>query len=256
MSLSEFYNINVETLENGEIVLQKKSKVGSDVNLEIIPDKGFKLKDIIVKDEKNNIIKVNNNGEKYSFVMPARDVTVNAAFEKETYIFTSDDNQKYIKEGSSKELTFTCTGDLDLLTDVYINNEELSSKNYTLESGSTVITLKNEYLESLDNGEYELKLKYSNGEEVATNFVVSNRVEENNKEETPIKENKEETPIKENKEETPIKENKEEQVNENILDNTPKTGDTIIIICISIIIVLVLGNLMIIIKKKKGVAKH
>lgn len=114
---------------------------------------------------------------------------------------------------------------------MYINNKELSSKNYTLISGSTVITLKNEYMESLENGEYELKLTYSNGEEVTTNFVVKNK-EENTKVETPIQDNK------------------EEQTNEKVLDNTPKTGDRIFIV-VSILVITILLKIFYSIMSKK-----
>lgn len=222
VDITEVYNINAAESKNGKITVPSKSKVGEDVEIGVTPDKGYKLKNIEVKDDENNKIETVKKGEKYSFKMPARDVTVNTTFEKEIYTFTSEDKQEY-KKDSNKGLIFTCTGDLSLLTNVYINNEELSSENYTLESGSTIITLKNEYLESLDIGEYELKLEYSNGEKVSTNFSVSE---------------KEEEPIQ-------TEEKKDEE-----LKNTPKTGDRITV-SISIIGILFLINLIIVIKNKK-----
>jgi len=84
------------------------------------------------------------------------------------YELLSQDNQKY--EG--KDLSVKTSGELDRLTSVKVNGEELATSNYTKTSGSTIITLKNDYLKTLAIGTYTLELGYVDGTKIETKFVV------------------------------------------------------------------------------------
>ena len=92
--------------------------------------------------------------------------------ETPTYTITAGANQS-ITAGKATDLTFTADGPLELLDKVYVNGTELDKANYTKESGSTIVTLKSDYLNTLTAGTYELKLTYTNGSEVKTNFTVA-----------------------------------------------------------------------------------
>lgn len=84
------------------------------------------------------------------------------------YKLLSDDNQKY--EG--KDLTIKTSGELSRLTSVKVNGVELDASNYTKTSGSTIITLKNDYLKTLPLGTYTLELGYVDGTKIETKFVI------------------------------------------------------------------------------------
>ena len=76
--------------------------------------------------------------------------------------------------GDTNTLTFKCEGALDKLTKVLVNGKEIKESDRELSEGSTVLTLTNEYLNSLDAGEYTLTFVYSDGEGSTTFKVVNN----------------------------------------------------------------------------------
>lgn len=77
-------------------------------------------------------------------------------------------NQTY----ANKELTVRFDAPADKLLEVYINNDKLDSKYYTVKSGSTIITVKDEYLKTLKDGTYTLIAKYDDGKTAETSFKV------------------------------------------------------------------------------------
>jgi len=87
------------------------------------------------------------------------------------YEFVSGENQSY-KVGESTELKFVVDGDLADFDSVYINNVLLEQSNYTVSSGSTVILLNNNYLNTLEGGIYDIKVVYNDGEFVQTEFTI------------------------------------------------------------------------------------
>lgn len=76
------YAVTVTTPENGTVTADKtEAAAGKTVTLTITPATGYELGTLSVKDADSNTITV---AENYSFVMPAADVTVTAAFEQQT----------------------------------------------------------------------------------------------------------------------------------------------------------------------------
>lgn len=75
--------------------------------------------------------------------------------------------------GSSKGLTFTCSGKLEDLEGIYIDAKLVDSKNYTLKQGSTILTLKASYLDTLSVGKHTLKLQYKDGVSAETTFTIT-----------------------------------------------------------------------------------
>ena len=132
------------------------------------------------------------------------------------YKFIEGADQTYtINE--SKNATFRIDADYSLFTNkVYVDNKLVDSANYDSKSGSTIITLKDEYLKTLSVGEHTLKVAFSDNGEAITKFT-----------------------IKEKQQNTNIEDNKNNEENNNLTsndvqkDNTsvnPKTGDNIITI--------------------------
>lgn len=62
---------------------------------------------------------------------------------------------------------------------IKINGQPLDENNYTLTSGSTIINLKSNYLDSLEDGEYILSLEYDGDVELKTTFKKSSNYSEN-----------------------------------------------------------------------------
>lgn len=72
---------------------------------------------------------------------------------------------------SDKTLVFRANGDFSKFTGVKVDGTLIDAKNYTAVSGSTVITLKNDYLNTLSVGTHKLTVVYNDGE-CSTNFEV------------------------------------------------------------------------------------
>ena len=133
------------------------------------------------------------------------------------YKFTEGANQTYTID-ESKNATFRIDADYSLFTNkVYVDNKLVDSTNYDSKSGSTVITLKDEYLKTLSVGEHTLKVAFSDNGEAITKFT--------------IKEKQQNTNIEDNK-------NEQKQENNNLTNNdvqkentiaNPKTGDNVIV---------------------------
>jgi len=73
----EFYDIFIATPKNGEInVSTEHAYEGDEVEIEIIANEGYALKELIVLDENNTAIEVKDG----KFIMPAKNVSIDAVF--------------------------------------------------------------------------------------------------------------------------------------------------------------------------------
>lgn len=75
-------------------------------------------------------------------------------------------NQTFGKD----DLTFKFSGKLDKLIKVSVDDIELKEEDYTKESGSTIITLKKDYLKTLKGGEHTLIVEYDDGVKLSVDF--------------------------------------------------------------------------------------
>lgn len=145
------------------------------------------------------------------------------------YKFTEGANQTYTID-ESKNATFRIDADYSLFTNkVYVDNKLVDSTNYDSKSGSTVITLKDEYLKTLSVGEHTLKVAFSDNGETITKFSIKEKQQN---------ESPEYNKNTENTENTGNTEKEEQQVNNNVTNNNiqkdntnanPKTGDNVIV---------------------------
>lgn len=155
----------------------------------------------VVYSEKNNIFGIHlaySNYTHYLLVVNTKDST------KITKL-----NEYKLLEGkdqisNNQDLTFKFSGRLENLSKVELNDKELDVKNYEVKSGSTIITLNNNYLKTLSAGDYNLKVTYNDGGYSNVTFKVN--------------------------------EKKEEQ---DILPENPETGDGISLIVIGVVVSLV-----------------
>lgn len=80
-------------------------------------------------------------------------------------------------QNSDGTLVFRANGDFSKFTGVKVDGTLIDAKNYTAVSGSTVITLKTDYLKTLSVGTHKLTVVYTDGE-CSTNFeVASNQID-------------------------------------------------------------------------------
>lgn len=178
--------------------------------------------------------------------------------EAKEYKFIEGANQTYII-GKSKNATFRIDADYSLFTNkVYVDEKLVDSTNYDSKSGSTVITLKDEYLKTLSVGEHSLKVAFLNDGKAITKFTIK----EKQQNEVP-KDNKN----TENTENTENNKNEEKQENKNLTNNdvqndntnvNPKTGDNVIVY-FALATISILGIVTLVVvnnKKSKKSKKH
>ena len=81
-----------------------------------------------------------------------------------TYKITKGNKSVWHKD-SKKDLTFVSDGAFHDFDGLKINGKTVNSKYYTVKEGrSTVITLKDSFLQRLDNGKYTITLQFADGE--------------------------------------------------------------------------------------------
>ena len=92
------------------------------------------------------------------------------------YRITEGSGSTFTK-GSSAGLTFTANGAYSKFTGIEVDGETVNADCYTAENGSTVITLKAEYLETLAAGKHTLTVLYTDGKATGT-FTVTEKPDE------------------------------------------------------------------------------
>ena len=100
--------------------------------------------------------------------------------EETVYEFLEGANQVFSTEN---EAIFRINADYSLFENagkVYVDDELISSDNYTSESGSTIITFNKDYMNSLSEGEHTLKVAFNNGGSATTKFTVAKADETTN----------------------------------------------------------------------------
>lgn len=171
------------------------------------------------------------------------------------YKFTEGANQTYTID-ESKNATFRIDADYSLFTNkVYVDNKLVDSTNYDSKSGSTVITLKDEYLKTLSVGEHTLKVAFSDNGEAITKFTIKEKQQNETQEDNKNTENTGNTEKEEQPENNNVTNNDAQKDNTN---TNPKTGDNVIVYAV-LFAIAILGIVTLVIinnKKSKKERKH
>ena len=112
----------------------------------------------------------------YDFTFKYVDETEEKDIPKEIiYKFLEGENQKYIIN-QSDNARFRIDADYSLFQNggkLYIDDILVDTNNYTSESGSTIITLKKDYVSKLGVGEHKLKVVFNDGGVAESKFTIS-----------------------------------------------------------------------------------
>ncbi|MPW25439.1 LPXTG cell wall anchor domain-containing protein [Alkalibaculum sp. M08DMB] len=138
------------------------------------PASGKQFKNWTVESGSANL--ASSTSETTTFTMPAGELVITATYENvttqtETYVIKSGANGTH-QIGSDGTLTITCSGALNDLTGIYVDGNLVDSSNYTLKSGSTILTFHADYLNGLGTGKHTVRFQYGENS-VETSFEIA-----------------------------------------------------------------------------------
>ena len=127
-----------------------------------------------------NYTRIGDDGDTQSFWVETNlTMTPTAAGETPNYKIIEGANGTWTQNRDGT-LVFRANGDFSKFTGVKIDGTLIDPKNYTAKSGSTIITLKADYLKTLSVGAHNLTVVYTDGE-CSTNFEVKQAASEQTK---------------------------------------------------------------------------
>lgn len=88
--------------------------------------------------------------------------TIKEAPKAPEYTITKGDNAKWTLK-SNKSLSFTASGDFEKFVGVSVDGVRISDSHYSAKKGSTVITLKSAYLNTLKAGKHTIAIHFTDG---------------------------------------------------------------------------------------------
>lgn len=165
------YKINVNKTDNGTIVVNELATKDEVINIQVHPDKNYKIESLkIIRDSDNivvnDIVKYNNVDN--TFIMPNYNIQIIPVFKGEDIAIQL--NKKKIELNSKEDLMVTTNGDYQLLVGIYINDSVLSSDNYTIDQNNNIF-IQNKYINTLEVGKYNLKIVFDYND-VSTSFSL------------------------------------------------------------------------------------
>ena len=145
---------------------------GEDKEFTITANSGYKLVKVLVDETDKTADMV---GDTLKLTNITSNINLEVVVERIVYEVTDGANQEYTIT-KSDVAKFRINADFSKFVDggkVYVDNELVDPKNYTAESGSTIITLKKEFVDTLSVGEHTLKVVFNDGGEAITTFNVA-----------------------------------------------------------------------------------
>ena len=210
---------------------------GDNKDFTITANTGYKLVKVLVNDVEKAL-----DGNTLKLKNITSNMKIKVVVEKIEYKVIEGAEQTYtIKEDT--EARFRIDADYSLFNNkVYVDNVLVDSSNYTSKSGSTIIVLNKDYVDTLAVGEHTLKVAFTDGGEAETTFTIARKAEDNN--------NNEDNNENNNENNTPSKPEDKEEMKDN--GSNPKTGDNIMLyVAIASMSIIGLGATTIVAKKKK-----
>ena len=122
-------------------------------------------------------------GENNTFTMPNKALTVTAQWKEVIPPEIIEGKGQSITEGEKKALTFRSNALFDDFDRVELDYETLDDKNYTVEEGSTVVTLNADFVAALPAGEHTIGIVSTNGT-ATTTFIIKEKPAADNSSDT------------------------------------------------------------------------
>ena len=204
---------------------------GDNKDFTITANTGYKLVKVLVNDVEKAL-----DGNTLKLKNITSNMKIKVVVEKIEYKVIEGAEQTYtIKEDT--EARFRIDADYSLFNNkVYVDNVLVDSSNYTSKSGSTIIVLNKDYVDTLAVGEHTLKVAFADGGEAETTFTIAKKAENNNN----------------NENNTPSKPEDKEEMKDKDNGSNPKTGDNIMLyVAIASMSIIGLVATTIVAKKKK-----
>ena len=225
------FTITVEEVTGATVNPDGTVTVGYGDNKDFIitANIGYKLVKVLVNDVEKAL-----DGNTLKLKNITSNMKIKVVVEKIEYKVIEGAEQTYtIKEDA--EARFRIDADYSLFNNkVYVDNVLVDSSNYTSKSGSTIIVLNKDYVDTLAVGEHTLKVAFADGGEAETTFTIAKKAENNNN----------------NENNTPSKPEDKEEMKDN--GSNPKTGDNIMLyVAIASMSIIGLVATTIVAKKKK-----
>ena len=156
--------------------------------------------------------------------------TLDAIFKALTAYAVTDGNGSTWTESDNGGLTFTVNGYHEKFAGLVINGETVDKKYYDVKAGSTVITLKAEYLKTLTAGKYTILVQYADGSTDGEDLFT-------------VKENGSVTP--------PDSASSSSQTSESNSSQTTESNNLVVWVVIPIILIILLILLLLLLKNRK-----
>ena len=212
---------------------------GDNKDFTITANTGYKLVKVLVNDVEKTL-----DGNTLKLKNITSNMKIKVVVEKIEYKVIEGAEQTYTITKDT-EARFRIDADYNLFNNkVYVDNVLVDSSNYTSKSGSTIIVLNKDYVDTLAVGEHTLKVAFTDGGEAETTFTIARKAEDNN--------NNEDNNENNNGNNTPSKPENKEEMKDKDNGSNPKTGDNIIIyVAMASISIIGLGAIIIVSKKNK-----
>ena len=212
---------------------------GDNKDFTITANTGYKLVKVLVNDVEKTL-----DGNTLKLKNITSNMKIKVVVEKIEYKVIEGAEQTYTITKDT-EARFRIDADYSLFNNkVYVDNVLVDSSNYTSKSGSTIIVLNKDYVDTLAVGEHTLKVAFTDGGEAETTFTIARKAEDNN--------NNEDNNENNNENNTPSKPENKEEMKDKDNGSNPKTGDNIILyVAMASISIIGLGAIIIVSKKNK-----
>lgn len=180
----ETSGVNVNTETNATVDTDVNTNNKNDNNtkeITITPDDGYKLKSVKVNG-KEAISKVSKDN-KLTIEDTVKTPTIDVVAVKDDYKITKGDNQVY-NPNNGKDLKISINANYSAFKNggkIYVDDIEVDSKYYSVTEGLDIV-LSKEYLNKLDEGKHELKIKFNDESTAKSTFtikrnkIITNRV--------------------------------------------------------------------------------
>lgn len=154
-------------------------------NVEAVEEATSNLPATVVPDDEENVAKIEavkkaydalSNYEKSLVSKQTKETLDKLTAAAVAYDIIKGDGSEW-KEDSNETLSFTANGAISRFLGIEINGKTVDSKHYEVKAGSTIVTLKQDYLDTLEAGKYTITFLYTNGETEGT-FIVEAMEEE------------------------------------------------------------------------------